>query len=96
MELNLLYGKKVALLVWNKDNKKGTHVYLGEIIKEAGRYQFINQSKSWKMDLDENILSGIKIVSEEIKEVFLNADLYLTCFIADIPDRISSALKLIK
>lgn len=86
MNISDLKDKLVALIIWNLEEEDDVHVYLGKVEMEDEQAYFINQEKGSKIAIDEEQLSRIKIVSEEMKEVLLNADYALSMNMEDLPE----------
>jgi hypothetical protein len=79
------FNKKIALVVWNSEKENDAHVYLGAIIQRDNTFYFVNEEKKWKLRLDDNKLNDLKEVNDEVKEILLNAELFLTLTIAELP-----------
>ena len=86
MDYNSIKGKSVSLLIWNTQKENDAHVYLGQIVKESSGLFFINDFKGWRIGLDEEQLSRLKSVSEDMKDTFLGAEYFISLSMADLPD----------
>ena len=81
-----LKDKQVALLIWNTEKEDDAHVYVGQIIQsEAGQY-FFNESMGWKLDIDDEQISRLTVVSEDMKDIFLNSDYFISLSMGIVPD----------
>lgn len=85
MPFEQFINKSIALIVVNKDCETDVHVYVGEIIEDGGSCKFINKSNGWVVILDINDLNSIKQTPDVLMDTLLNAELYLTLNIMDIP-----------
>jgi hypothetical protein len=78
--------KSIALLVWNTEVDDDAHVYLGRIRKQGDEIVFLNDEKGWRVSLDAEKLEGLKPVTAELKEMFLNADYFFSVSMRGLPD----------
>lgn len=85
MNLIDLKDKAIALIVWNMEKEDDVHVYLGKLQTEDSRYYFFNEEKGWRVSLDEEKLSRLQQVSDDLKETLLNADYALSMSMGDLP-----------
>lgn len=76
--------KKVSLIVWNTEKEDDLHVYLGRLQMENGESHFVNVEKGWRVTLDEEQLSRLQPVSDDLKETLLNADYALSMSMGDL------------
>lgn len=86
MELSLLSNKNIALLLVNTEIENDMHVYLGKIEKVASDYYFKNKDKGWCVSLNNEQLSRLQTVKEELKDIFLGAEYYITLYTSTISD----------
>jgi hypothetical protein len=86
MIVEMAIGKRIALVVANVENEDDVHVYLGQLQIQNGSSCFINVEKGWLLDLNEEQLSRLKPVAEELKITLLNADFYLPMTIRPFPE----------
>jgi hypothetical protein len=86
MDYKQLKTKSIALLIWNTEKENDAHVYIGEIIKEEACFHFINKSKGWRVSLDDEKMERLKEVTEDMKEIFLGADYFISLSIAALPN----------
>ena len=84
--LNSFTDKSVALLVWNTEVENDAHIYLGKIETEGEGFLFVNEEKHWRVTLDDEKLEKLQPVTEEFKEMFLDADWVLSLSMAGLPD----------
>lgn len=78
--------KNIALLIWNTEKENDAHIYLGKIIKNGNDFHFVNKSKNWNVALEPTIFERLQEVTEETKNIFLNADLFFSFSISGLPD----------
>lgn len=76
-QLNL-QDKQIALLIWNTEKEDDAHIYIGKIAQIETGYYFVNESKGWNLELDNEQLSRATPVSEDMKDIFLNADYFIS------------------
>ena len=74
MNLEEIKDKSIALIVWNAEKVDDVRVYLGRLKILDGKYAFINEEEGWKVSLYDEHLSRLRPVSEDLKEILLNAD----------------------
>lgn len=86
MDFPQIVGKSIALVVWNKEKDDDVRVFLGEIIEKGKEYFFVNNQENWNLLLDASKFSEIRVVREDLKEMLLGAELYLSLIIANLPD----------
>lgn len=86
MNLNEIIEKAIAMVVWNSEIENDVHVYLGTIRSFDGEYVFINEERGWKVSLNDEQLSRLKPVSDDLKEILLNADYSFSMTMGNIPD----------
>jgi hypothetical protein len=86
MNIKELIGKSISMIVWNTEKDDDVHVYLGRLHFENNDYWFINQDKGWRVALDEEQLTRLKPVPDDLREILLNADYSLSMTIGDLPD----------
>jgi len=86
MDLVEIEGKRVAMIIWNSEKEDDVHVYLGELQNRNGEYAFFNMEKGWQISLDEGQLSRIQLVTDDLKEMLLNADFALSMSISNLPE----------
>lgn len=86
MNLEAIEAKSIAMIVWNTEKENDVHVYLGKLQNVNGEYFFINKEKGWKVSLDEEQLSRIQAVSNDLKEMLLNADYALSMSMGSLPE----------
>src|ERR1043165_6997724 len=92
-------NKSIALVVFNKEKENDAHVYLGKIMLQDESIVFINEAKKWSIELDEEMMDDIEVVSPALKGMLLGADywfrMYLSGTIEDdaINDHIATGLK---
>src|SRR3954467_1180799 len=94
MNFEDLKDKNISLIVWNTEKENDVHVYLGKLHFENAFYYFINKEKGWRISLDEEQLSRLKPVSEDLKETLLNADYALSVSIGSLPETDSNAFEI--
>ena len=87
MDYNQLKTKSVALLIWNTEKENDAHVYIGAIIKEEAGFHFVNKSQGWKLSLDEEKMQRLEEVTEDMKEVFLGADYFISLSMTTLPNK---------
>lgn len=85
MKLEQVKGKKIVMIVWNRDKQDDVRVYLGRILIVNSEYTFINEENGWHVSLDNEQLSRLEPVSEGLKEMLLNADYYFPMTISFLP-----------
>lgn len=85
-DYSIINNKSIALVVWNTENENDAHIYLGEIVQKGEDYYFVNEPQKWDFRLDKDKLDELSVVTEDMKEMLLNADLCLQLTIASIPD----------
>lgn len=83
---NTIKNKKIALLILNAQKENDAHVYLGEIKRKEGGYYFVNKEKGWLIPLEDEWLSRLKIVKEDLKPTLLGADYVFSLLMGDLPD----------
>lgn len=83
----------ITLIVWNTAKENDVRVYLGKIQIEYGKHYFVNEEKNWRVSLDEEQLSRLKPVSNELKQTLLNADYALSMNMGELPESDSSEYK---
>ncbi len=83
-------GKKVAMVLWNKEDKSDVQVFLGEIIICEMQYHFINIERNWDLLLTDDALSTMRTVPAELRSVLLDADLSFSLFVTDMPENADS------
>ena len=83
---NFYTDKSIALLVWNTEVENDAHVYLGRIKKEGGEFVFFNDEKGWCISLDSEKFERLRVVTAELKEMFLNADYFFSFSMSGLPD----------
>lgn len=79
-----LENKSLALVIWNQGKEDDVHVYLGQLNKTDVGLIFKNEEKGWTVPIDESKLEKIRIVTDDIKLMLLNADFYLNLTIGDM------------
>ena len=82
---DFLKDKNIALVVWNTQKDNDAHVYLGKIAGIDGDYRFVNESKKWNVSLTNEHLQQLRQVPQDLREALLNADLYFSLSIENIP-----------
>ena len=92
MPNNHLKNKSIALLIWNTDKEYDAHVYIGKIDNVGDDFVWLNEDKGWRVSLDKERLADLKEVPEDMKDVFLHADYFITLSISDLPDDDSRGL----
>ena len=86
MNLEELTKKAIALIIWNTEKEDDVHVYLGRLKFENGEACFINEEKGWRFSLDEEQLSRLRPVDDDLKETLLNADYAISLSMAVLPE----------
>jgi hypothetical protein len=86
MNLQGIESKSIAMIVWNTEKEDDVHLYLGKLQNANGIYSFINEEKGWNVSLDEEQLSRLQPVSEDMREMLLNADYAFSMTMANLPD----------
>ena len=86
MNLEAIEAKSIAMIVWHAEKEDDVHVYLGKLQNVDGEYSFINEEKGWKVSLDEEQLSRLQLVSNDLKEMLLNADCALFMSMRSLPE----------
>jgi len=86
MNLEATEGKSIAMIVWNTEKEDDVHVYLGKLQNTNGEYVFINAEKGWRVSLDEEQLSRLQPVTDDLKEMLLNADYALSMSMGNLPE----------
>lgn len=79
-------NKKIALSIWNAEKENDAHVYLGVIKRKEGGYYFVNKEKGWLIPLEDEWLSRLKVVKEDLKSTLLGADYIISLLMGDLPD----------
>ena len=69
----------------NRKKEDDVLVYLGKLQNVNGEYSFTNEEKGWTVSLDEEQLSRINPVSDDLKEMLLNADYALSMSMGELP-----------
>lgn len=85
MNLADIIGKAISMIVWNTEKEDDVHVYLGKLQVENGKHYFVNKENGWRVALDEEQLSRLQPVSNDLKETLLNADYAFSMSIGDLP-----------
>ena len=86
MNLEELKDKSISLVVWNTEKEDDVHVYLGKLYLENEESYFVNEAKGWKVSLDEEQLSRLHPVSDDLKETLLNAGYVLSMSMGSLPE----------
>ncbi len=86
MEFNWVKDKVVALLLIDKEDDSNMHVYIGRITESGKDFKFINEIKNWNIAIDDRQMERLTEVSEGMKEIFLNADYYISMMVENLPD----------
>jgi hypothetical protein len=86
MDYNFIKDKLVALLIWNADQENDVHVYVGRIILENTKLLFSNESKGWRVNLDEEQFDRLKEVPPDMKDTFLDADYFISLSMTNLPN----------
>jgi hypothetical protein len=86
MNLEQVKEKSIAMVVWNSQKENDVHVYLGKLNSSDGQYSFINEERGWKILLNDEQLGRLKPVSDDLKDILLNADYSFSMSMGDIPD----------
>ena len=86
MNIDDVKDKGVAMIVWNTQKENDVQVYLGTIQNVDGEYAFINKETGWKVSLDDEQLSRLRPVSEELKKTMLDADYAFSMRMGILPD----------
>jgi hypothetical protein len=81
-----LKDKKIALLIWNTEKEDDAHVYIGQIIQEEAESYFLNASMGWKLNLDPEQISRLTPVTNEMKEILLHSDYFISLSMGVLPD----------
>lgn len=85
MNLEELRDSTIVLIVCNAEKKDDMHVYLGKLQVENGKHYFVNEEKGWTVSLDEEQLNQLRPVSDDLREMLLNADYALFMNMGDLP-----------
>jgi hypothetical protein len=80
-----LKDKTVSLIVWNTEKEDNVHVCLGKLQVENGENYFVNEGNGWRVTLEEEQLSRLQLVPDDLKERLLNADCALSMSMSDLP-----------
>ncbi len=86
MNLAEIEDKRVAMIVWNTEKEDDVRVYLGKLENVNGEYAFINEEKGWKVSLENEQLSHLHPVTEDLREMLLNADYALSMSMSSLPE----------
>ena len=86
MNLQAIERKSIAMIVWNTEKENDVHIYLGKLQNANGKYSFISEEKGWNVSLDEEQLSRLQPVSEDMKEMLSNADYAFSMTMVNLPD----------
>jgi hypothetical protein len=85
MNLEDLKDKNITMIVRNTEQEDDVQVFLGKLRTIDGGYAFVNDEEGWKVSLDEEQLSRLRPVEDEVKEILLNADYAFSMLMSDLP-----------
>ena len=85
MNLEDLKDKAISLIVWNTEKENDVQVFLCKLQEENSKLFLINEEKGWRVSLDDDQLSRLKPVSDDLRETLLNADYALSMTMQNIP-----------
>jgi hypothetical protein len=77
MNSEAIEGKIIAIIVWNTEKEDDVHVYLGKLQ---------NMNEGWRISLDEEQLSRLQPVTDDLKEILLNADYAFSMSMENLPE----------
>lgn len=81
-----LKNKKLTLVIWNAEKEDDVRVFRGEMIEGRDGLYFINELLNWNLHLDEDKISRIKEIPDDVKEMLLNADYCINLSLGKLPD----------
>ena len=85
MNLEDLKDKAITIIVYNIEKENDVHVYLGKLRIENDEHYFVNEEKGWRISLEKEQLSRLKLVSSELKDMLFNADYAISLSIGELP-----------
>ena len=79
MDIQNVIDKKIALILWAKDENKEDDVcvYSG-IFKQGSKGYFIDRLNAGNLEIREEWLSRIRLVEDELKDTLMNCDYSLS------------------
>jgi hypothetical protein len=79
-----LLNKKIALIIWNSEDKKDVQIVQGMITHSQGEWAAENSAKHWRIPLDAKMLQRLRPVTADDGPAFKDADFGLSLNMASL------------